>query len=165
MERLTFEGDFCNISQCAEPRGGRFCESGACSQRKVWERLKTYEDTGLTPEEVLSMKMDMAIICAMFQNMKVERMRELAKADKDGRLVVLLCKVGDTVYLIPEKARHIKECVVSCICLGSGSHIVAFDVTTHWDYGAALDAFGRSVFLTREEAEKALKEVDHGSAD
>lgn len=50
MERLTFEGDFCDIAQCAETRGGSFCEGGTCSQRKVWERLKAYEDTGLTPE-------------------------------------------------------------------------------------------------------------------
>lgn len=65
MERLTFEGDFCDIVQCAETRGGSFCESGICSQRKTWERLKAYEDTGLTPER-----------CA-----------ELAEADKEGRLI------------------------------------------------------------------------------
>ncbi len=49
MERLTFDGNFCDIAQCRElpcPYGG------SCTQRKVWERLKAYEDTGLTPEEV-----------------------------------------------------------------------------------------------------------------
>lgn len=51
MERLTFEGSFCDIAQCFEVRGGSFCESGYCSQREVWERLKEYEDTGLTPEQ------------------------------------------------------------------------------------------------------------------
>ena len=44
MERLTFEGNFCDIALCAETPGGSFCESGACTQRKVWERLKAYED-------------------------------------------------------------------------------------------------------------------------
>ena len=44
MERLTFEGNFCDIAMCAEVRGGSFCEDGYCSQRKVWERLKRYED-------------------------------------------------------------------------------------------------------------------------
>lgn len=44
MERLTFEGDFCDIAMCLETRGGSFCEEGACSQRRVWERLKAYED-------------------------------------------------------------------------------------------------------------------------
>lgn len=52
MDRLTFEGNFCDISRCQNTPGGSFCEGGACSQRKVWERLKEYEDTGLTPEEV-----------------------------------------------------------------------------------------------------------------
>lgn len=52
MDRLTFEGNFCDISRCQNTPGGSFCESGACSQRMVWERLKEYEDTGLTPEEV-----------------------------------------------------------------------------------------------------------------
>ena len=55
MERLTFDGNFCEIAQCAEVRGGYLCEDGACSQRKVWERLKAYEDTGLSPEAVTDM--------------------------------------------------------------------------------------------------------------
>ena len=45
MERLTFEGNFCEISQCAgEYRMTSECEDGACDARKVWERLKEYED-------------------------------------------------------------------------------------------------------------------------
>ena len=46
MERLTFDGNFCDIAMCRENP----CPyNGSCSQRKVWERLKAYEDTGLTP--------------------------------------------------------------------------------------------------------------------
>lgn len=44
MKRLTFDGNFCDIAMCAETQGGSFCEDGNCSQRKVWERLKEYED-------------------------------------------------------------------------------------------------------------------------
>lgn len=44
MERLTFEGNFCDIAQCSEVRYGSFCEDGYCSQRRVWEKLKRYED-------------------------------------------------------------------------------------------------------------------------
>lgn len=43
-ERLTFEGNFCEIARCRETRWGKHCPDGACSQRKVWERLKEYED-------------------------------------------------------------------------------------------------------------------------
>lgn len=55
MERLTFEGRFCDIAQCTETPGGSFCEEGYCSQRQVWERLKQYEDTGLMPNDVTDM--------------------------------------------------------------------------------------------------------------
>lgn len=44
MKRLTFDGLFCDIAKCKETPGGTFCENGSCSQRKVWERLKEYED-------------------------------------------------------------------------------------------------------------------------
>ena len=43
-ERLTFEGNFCDIAKCRKQRWGKYCPDGACSQRKVWERLKEYED-------------------------------------------------------------------------------------------------------------------------
>ena len=52
MERLTFDGNFCDIALCSEVRYGSFCEDGSCSQRRVWERLKQYEDTGLEPEDI-----------------------------------------------------------------------------------------------------------------
>ena len=45
MERLTFEGNFCDISQCiGEHRMTSICEDGDCDARKVWYRLKEYED-------------------------------------------------------------------------------------------------------------------------
>lgn len=41
MERLTFEGNFCEISQCACMK----CPYDTdCSQKQVWERLRYYED-------------------------------------------------------------------------------------------------------------------------
>lgn len=51
MKRLTFDGNFCEIGLC----DGMAC-IGTCSQKEVWERLKQYEDTGLTPEEVEGLK-------------------------------------------------------------------------------------------------------------
>lgn len=52
MERLTFEGNFCDISQCiGEHRMTSMCEDGDCDARKVWYRLKEYEDTGLKPKD------------------------------------------------------------------------------------------------------------------
>lgn len=51
MERLTFEGNFCDIGMCSAID----C-IGTCSQKEVWEKLKDYEDIGLTPEEIKAMK-------------------------------------------------------------------------------------------------------------
>lgn len=48
-KRLTFEGNFCEIARCKETRWGKHCPDGACSQRKVWERLKQYEDSDAVP--------------------------------------------------------------------------------------------------------------------
>lgn len=50
MKRLTFEGNFCDISKCKDTPGGSFCENGYCDRRRVWERLKAYEDIGTVEE-------------------------------------------------------------------------------------------------------------------
>nr|DAF97644.1 MAG TPA: hypothetical protein [Siphoviridae sp. ct4fm14] len=104
MDRLTFEGNFCDISRCQNTPGGSFCEDGACSQRKVWERLKEYEDTERRPEEVqaLNRLFDYALTESRTLQ-EIERLRELAEADKDGRLAVLPCKAGNTVYEVTSR--------------------------------------------------------------
>ena len=158
MERLTFEGNFCDIAQCKEIP----CPyNGACSQRKVWERLKAYEDTHMMPSDVTSMRMDMAIIAALFNGVDVDRMKELAEADKDGRLVVLPCRIGATAYiLIQDSAIFYPET--------NGWYIVEETIDAITQDGFYLgatedgdfrpnDAIGKTVFLTREEAEKALE--------
>lgn len=47
-ERLTFEGNFCDIALCVDTD----CAEVGCSQKLVWERLKAYEDIGFSPEEI-----------------------------------------------------------------------------------------------------------------
>ena len=89
MERLTFEGNFCEIAQCKEVK----CPYDTnCSQKQVWERLKAYEDTGLSPiacEE--SAKIEKGLSEGGYS---ISRMVELMCADKEGRVVVLPCR-GD----------------------------------------------------------------------
>lgn len=57
-------------------------------------RLAAYEDTRLTPEQCENAK---AIIESAFSDdtSKAERIRELLKADKDGRMVVLPCEEAE----------------------------------------------------------------------
>lgn len=90
MERLTFDGNFCDISQCRELP---CTHGGNCTQRKVWEKLKAYEDTGLTPEEVSDAVVGSKLLAksklVSAFGVAAERLRELAEADKAGRLMVL----------------------------------------------------------------------------
>lgn len=161
MERLTFEGNFCDISRCQSTPGGSFCEDGACSQRKVWERLKEYEDTERMPEEVqaLNRLFDYALKesrTLQEQLALIERLRELAEADKDGRLVVLPhCKLGDTVYWLHDK--KITECRVYRIQESAKGVQIAIKSTVSHGVFSVDDYFGKTIFLTREEAEKALE--------
>lgn len=161
MDRLTFEGNFCDISRCQSTPGGSFCESGACSQRKVWERLKEYEDTERRPEEVqaLNRLFDYALTesrTLQEQLALIERLRELAEADKDGRLVVLPhCKLGDTVYWLHDK--KITECRVYRIQENTKGVQIAIKSTVSHGVFSVDDYFGKTIFLTREEAEQALE--------
>lgn len=82
-------------------------------------RLAAYEDTHMMPSDVTSMRMDMAIIAALFNGVDVDRMKELAEADKDGRLVVLPCKVGQRVFALLDTDKHISECEVKRIGMGN----------------------------------------------
>ena len=99
----------------------------------------------------------------------IDRLRELAEADKAGRLVVLPCKVGDTVWITGSVRRLYSEKVRTFFC-GDPSYSrwmadngVKMMRTTGCDI--PIHEFGKTVFLTREEAEKALeamkKETEH----
>ena len=157
MERLTFEGNFCEIARCKEVK----CPyDTACSQKQVWERLKAYEDTGLSPiacEE--SAKIDKELSECGYS---ISRMVELMCADQEGRVIVLPCKVGHRVFALLDTDKHISECEVKQIGLGNEIGFVGLEPigARGQEYGVALKGFGKTVFLTREEAEKALAEME-----
>lgn len=78
-----------------EPCYGSGCKIKDCPfEIAVCERLAAYEDTGLTPEEIKAPFTEDAMINLAAQALGVEadRLRELAEADKDGRVSVLPCK-------------------------------------------------------------------------
>lgn len=159
MDRLTFEGNFCDISRCQNTPGGSFCEGGACSQRKVWERLKEYEDTERRPEEVqaLNRLFDYALDesrTLQEQLALLKRLRELAEADKDGRLVVLPCKVGEGLWTFcSHPVEQVYSFTVTDISTLNGRTMLN---TSRCGVIDARDV-GKTVFLTREEAQKALE--------
>lgn len=157
MERLTFEGNFCDIARCKEVK----CPYDTdCSQKQVWERLKQYEDSKLSPEDAANLH----AILRLGDGMTLMRLRELAVADKEGRAIILPCKVGHRVFALLDTDKHISECEIKQIDLGivNGIGFVGLEPigARGREYGVALKGFGKTVFLTREEAEKALAEME-----
>ena len=167
MERLTehskqtsHENGIC----CTHFRGperlgvGGNCAMNCKWEEAAWSRLAAYEDTGLTPE-----------ICANYKTFEDEaiskgvtfkRIVALMEADKDGRVVVLPCKVGDTLYEVTGR-KTISEYRVKAI------RVELFCVFIEWEIekgfvwqslaGITQNEIGKTVFLTREEAEAALE--------
>ncbi len=120
-------------------------------------RLAAYEGTGMTPESVEALKLPMmgkAIAeIKEFNGLPVDRLRELAEADKAGRLVVLPCKVGDKLYRVFDG--NISEHEVQNMKYFARQRRLGIDMTPFFpDAGRFI---GKTVFLTREEAEKALE--------
>ena len=148
-------GDGCKINDC-------LFETAVC------ERLADYEDTGLTPEEIKAPFTEDTMINLAAQAMGVEpsRIRELAEADKDGRVVVLPCKVGDTVYtnnrvLGADNAIHDEICTRR-IKGYRGNALNKVWLIVSGDYcnlSIFPSEFGKTVFFTREEAERAMAEM------
>lgn len=159
MERLTYFKD----------GYWRVNFSGVQYQADFVDRLAAYEDTGLTPEEIKAPFTEDTMINLAAQALGVEpsRLRELAEADRDGRVVVLPCKVGDTVYMI-ERIFDIDNGVCDEICarkvIGHGGN----NLNQLWLVGSGgicnayifVSEFGKTVFLTRAEAERALQETE-----
>lgn len=155
MERLTIRLE----------HGHAILEDGCHAARQnAVQRLAAYEDTGLEPEQVTELK-------GFIQGgvHKVDdgwaHVQELLQAEQEGRLVVLPCKVEQTVY----KLSHYHDCADN---LYETCDLFAYDDSacnrcykdklvphvrpTGFEL-AMLEDFGKTVFLTREEAEKALR--------
>ena len=129
-------------------------------EEAAWERLADYEDTGLTSAEVLSISGEWRAMISVLNSIgSYDRLRKLAEADKDGRLVVLPCKVGQRVFALLDTDKHISECEVKQIGMGNKTSFIGLEPigARGREYGVALNGFGKTVFLTREEAEKALE--------
>lgn len=137
MERLTFlNGDevpCVSDDKCFEEQSGHYCGPAI-------DRLAAYEDIGLTPEQIEYMYMENQELASYLCTNGEGRAIELAKADKEGRVVVLPCKIGDTVWILQQRV--------------DGSYCVR-KAEFWW---SDIPQVGKTVFLTRGEAEKALEE-------
>lgn len=99
----------------------------------------------------------------------LHKLGELETAEEDGKLVVLPCKPWDIVYqlfvtdVIDKKLIYkIFQAKVTEITIDRFRTIFSFETLDENKYKSDLtmESFGETVFLTREEAEKALKETE-----
>lgn len=75
----------------------------------------------------------------------IEKLAMYENAETEGRLVILPCKVGDTVYMIHRRFDG-SDCIRE---------------TEFW--WTDIPQLGKTVFLSREEAEKALEAKQDGN--
>lgn len=145
MERLTYWN---------EEYG---CWSYHCGSGEAANRLAAYEEPGLTPEEFHAYWVFLEdLIGEQKASEALDRFRQLVKADRDGRLVVPPCKVGDVVYgfhgektILPMEVKWIETYTNGwCIAVQYAPMAPRF---------YRFSDFGKTVFLTREEAERALE--------
>lgn len=136
--------------------------------RQLYSALAAYEDTGITAEEItatVSLPMFVKVASAALGTTP-DHLRELVDADKDGRLVVLPCKVGEKLWVIGrdnvprEMALEVPDIRTVCtdednLCMSTCNRKPdGFCAYRLRNDGADV---GKTVFLTREEAEKALE--------
>ena len=137
MERLTYFKD----------GYWRVNFSGVQYQADFVDRLAAYEDIGMTPEEIKAPFTEDTMINLAAQALGVDpsRLRELAEADKDGRCVVLPCKVGERWEDEDGRAVRITAVIVSIEPFGTNINIyfdyedatpddAGSDCVTNWDY-------------------------------
>ena len=162
MERLTFDGNFCDIAMCRESP----CPyNGMCSQREIWERLKKYEDAGLAPEEIKKHEAAYNECLTRTYGPFKQKISQWLQAEQTGRLVVLPSK---TVWELTMDAGP--DCDLKC-------PVDAYDEALGCDLCSKAKPFayerpctqerlkglGKTVYLTREEAEAAL--AQEGASD
>jgi len=133
-----------------------------------FQRLAEYEDTGLMPEEIKDVQ-------EALNPIPFGRFHDIATAEREGRLVILPCKVGDTVYVAVkdcycEYEGDMNDCSCCDYVIMPCDDIFRYD-EDEWQCGfkphiredvfcvSMYEAIGKTIFLTREEAEAALSKA------
>ena len=166
MDRLTEEtqlGPFASLKDKAEAKPGAFHDYDCLyAHMAAVTRLKAYEDTGLEPEEIKQMCALARLNSNIFDNDFGNHIAELIVAEQDGRCVVLPCKVGDTVYMtirgVVEETK-VRTFFVGHPSYNRGEPDPRYEMIRVTNYDIPLRDFGKTVFLTHEEAEAALKDA------
>ena len=157
MERMTERSERGNAyyPQCfKEPCEGMGCKIEQCKfSEAACDRLASYEDSGLSQEDAANLH----AILRLGDGMTLMRLRELAVADQEGRVVVLPCKRGDELWTYCNHPfKRVYSFTVSDVSTLNGRTVL----NTLGLGTIRPEDIGKTVFLTREEAEKALAEME-----
>lgn len=134
---------------CNDPGG---CTKG-CIVPRLYARLGAYEDTDLTPEEIDMDHEAAEQLRQLCRGYDLGRLVNLAEADKDGRVVVRPCKVGDTLFrvfagkILEHKVRNMRYLAIQ----------ERWDIDTIPFCSYVESSIGKTIFLTHEQAERALE--------
>nr|DAP50352.1 MAG TPA: hypothetical protein [Caudoviricetes sp.] len=136
---------------------GGFCTAIAAAHCPL---LREYLDTELTPEEIDMDHEAAEQLRRLCRDCDLDRLEKLAEADRDGRVVIPPCKAGDTVYEVTSR-KTISEYRVKAIRVELFCTFIEWDIVAGFVdksiFGVPVDEIGKTVFLTREEADKALE--------
>lgn len=115
-----------------------------CAMELYW-RLKDIED---------------AIADEESEEYDLSRLREMVQADKDERCVMLPCRVGEKVYDISSGYITEKTVISIPFMLSKSVNYLCLHAINNRDAATTIEhaSIGKTVFLTREAAEEALKE-------
>ena len=94
----------------------------------------------------------------------IEKLADYEDAQEKGLLVRLPCKVGTEVFVVSSGCGHCVKCKIKKIEISSTvSEGVSYFLTPigqrRYSFRYFGNEFGKTVFLTREEAEKKLEEM------
>ena len=172
MKRLTYDfaigdrhcwevhgADNLVCADVCKNQGDKGCED--CPIREAIDRLAAYEDTGLAPEEIHKL-----ISIDRWNDAVEKEWLKRLQMEKDGRLVILPCGLGGTVYAnFALRGDYLREkdkpypCEVVFIGL-SKEPFLHIQFKNGRIFPVKFSEVGKTVFTTREAAEAALKEQE-----
>lgn len=148
-ERLSYESEYVPLADAAN-------------------LLTAYEQTGMDPEAIervvdaygrgLTLREDAAERLEIIRGLSAARLRELAEADRDGRCVVLPCKVGSEVWRIYDDCEFPGDCGTKQKCNGCEyRNIFAEKQAFCLSMLSQNGKLGHPYYMTFESAEAAMK--------
>ena len=129
------------------------CSAGCKWEEAAWSRLAAYEDTRREPEEIDMDHEAAEQLRHLCRDCDLDRLEKLAEADRDGRVVVRPCNVGDTLFrvfageILEHKVRNMRYLAIQG----------RWDIDTTPFCSYVESSIGKTIFLTREEAKAALE--------